>query len=83
MASPATTSTVDYEYKFLTEPDDALTCRICLKVARDPRQHVDGDCGMLFCRKCIENWGMKKSCPNCRMKHPNYAGDPRSKLQPS
>ncbi len=71
---------LEYDYKFLTEPDNALTCRICLKVARDPRQYVDGDCGMLFCRECIEKWGMKKACPNCRMEHPNYAEDPRSKL---
>ena len=69
---------LEYEYKFLTEPD--LTCRICLKVARDPRQHVEGDCGMLFSSECIETWGMDKPCPNCRMEHPNYAEDPRSKL---
>ena len=73
-------SSVDYDYKFLTEPNDALTCRICLKVAKDPMQHVDGDCGMLFCRECIEKWGVDKSCPNCRMEHPNIFEDARSKL---
>ena len=77
MASPASVSTVDYDYKFLTEPDDALLCRICSKVAKDPKQHVEGDCGMLFCRECIENWG---NDANCRMEHPNYVEDPRSKL---
>ena len=80
MTSPANASTVDYEYKFFSGPDDALICRTCLKVARDPRQHVEGDCGMLFCSECIENWGNDKPCPNCRMEHPNYVEDPKSKL---
>ncbi len=71
---------LEFDYKFLTEPDDALTCRICLNVARDPSQHVEGDCGVLFCRECIETWGMDKPCPNCRMEHPKIFEDARSKL---
>ena len=32
MSSPV--STVDYDYKFITEPDDALKCLICHEVAK-------------------------------------------------
>ncbi len=36
MVSPSTNSTAGYEYKFITEPEDALKCLICHEVARDP-----------------------------------------------
>ena len=40
------------KYRFLSEPDDALKCLICLGVAEEPWQH--GKCGRLFCEDCIE-----------------------------
>ncbi len=67
------------DYKFLTEPDDALKCLICYAaVARDPKQHED--CGMLFCGKCLEKYGVRRHCPYCRMKQPLYFKDNRSEL---
>ncbi len=70
---------LEYDYKFLTEPDDALTCRICLKVAEESIQHED--CGKLFCEKCIWKYGVRKPCPYCRMEQPSYFRDNKSELR--
>ena len=77
----ASNSTKDYDYKFITEPDDALKCLICLSVAKDPHQH--GKCGRLFCKECIDKNGEGKPCPYCRMEHPQYFEDTRSKYSNS
>ena len=66
-----------YECNFVSEPDDALKCLICLAVARDPWQH--GECGRLFCKKCLDEHGKDKPCPNCRMEQPQYLKDTKSK----
>ncbi len=63
--------------KFFAEPKDDLKCSICLKVATDPWQ--DEECGKLFCRKCIEQYGMDKTCPSCEKEKPVYFEDKRSK----
>lgn len=65
----------DYEYKFITQPDNDLKCVICLDVAREARQHEE--CGKLFCRECIEKNG-KRPCPNCRAQNPHYYKDLKS-----
>ena len=70
-------ATYRYEYSFVLEPDDALLCQICLAVARDPWQH--GKCGKLFCEKCINRYGKRKPCPNCRAEQPKYMEDTKSK----
>ncbi len=70
-------NSVRSEYKFVTEPPDELVCLICLEVARDPLQHEA--CGKLFCKKCIDKHGKKKSCPNCREDQSSYYLDKRSK----
>lgn len=62
---------------FLTEPDDALKCLICLGIAKKPRQH--SKCGKLFCKDCIERYGKEKACPHCKREQPQYFGDTRSK----
>ena len=64
---------------FVSEPDDSLTCLICLAVARDPWQHGHGNCGRLFCEFCLNKHGKDKPCPNCRMERPSYFEDSRSK----
>ena len=65
------------KYVFLTEPDDALKCPICLEVAEEPRQH--GKCGKLFCEDCLEKYGKRKPCPYCKRVGPLYFEDSRSK----
>ena len=65
-------------HKFLSEPDDALKCLICLDVAEDPLQHTK--CGRLYCRECIEKYGAGKPCPTCKSERPQYFEDNRSKL---
>ena len=70
-------STSGYECNFVSEPDDALTCQICLEVARDPWQH--GECGRLFCQNCLNEHGKKRPCPNCRTEQPKYLKDVKSK----
>ena len=66
-----------YNCNFLSEPDDALKCLICLAVARDPRQHEE--CGKLFCSECIEKNGTDKPCPNCKKTGAHFYKDHRSK----
>jgi TNF receptor-associated factor 4 len=66
------------KYSFLEEPPNSLVCGICLEVAEEPRQHVT--CGKLLCKKCLEEYGNKKPCPNCRGVNPQYFPDSRSKL---
>ncbi len=67
-----------YKYKFLSEPDDALKCLICLEVAEEPWQHVD--CGRLFCKDCLDMYGKGNPCPNCRMERSQYFPDNRGEL---
>ena len=71
----ASTSSVTDKYNFVSEPDDALKCLICLEVAEEPRQHEK--CGRLFCKKCLDSHGKVKPCPNCRAKQPRYFIDVR------
>lgn len=61
---------------FISEPDDALHCVVCLGVAEDPWQH--GECGKLLCKKCMEKLGRDKPCPSCRMRRPQYFMDNKS-----
>ena len=70
-------SNVGVEYSFVSEPDDALKCLICHEVARDPLQHED--CGKLFCKECLEEYGRDKPCPNCRTSS-QYYKDNKSEL---
>ena len=72
------TSTAAYKYQFVSEPDDALKCLICLEVAEEPLQHEE--CGKLFCKKCLDKLGMDKPCSNCRAEQPQYFKDSKSKL---
>ena len=71
-----TTSVVD-KYNFVSEPDDALKCLICLEIAEEPWQH--DLCGKLFCKKCLNKQGKVKPCPNCRIEQPQYFVDTRGK----
>ena len=64
-------------YNFINEPEDDLTCVICLGVAENPRQH--GKCGRLLCKKCLGKLGKDKPCPNCRESQPQYFPDGKSK----
>ena len=73
----ANTADVFKKYNFLSEPDDALWCLICLEVAEEPQQH--GKCGKLFCEECIEKYGKHKPCPYCKKEQPQYFEDNRSK----
>ncbi len=68
-----------YKFKFISQPDDALKCLICLEVAEEPWQH--GDCGRLFCKKCLDGLAKGQPCPNCRMGKPQFFKDNRSKLR--
>ena len=70
-------SKTGYQCNFVSEPDDALKCLICLAVARDPWQH--GKYDRLFCEKCLNEYGKDKPCPSCKMKYPMYMEDARSK----
>ena len=72
----ATTTLAD-KYSFVSEPDDALRCLICLQVADDPKQHEK--CGRLFCMECLERHGYTKPCPYCRAEQPQYFVDTRGK----
>ena len=67
-----------YDCNFLSEPDDALKCPICLSIAREPRQHEE--CGKLFCNACIEKYGTHKPCPNCKKSGAQFYKDHRSKF---
>ena len=69
-----TTSVMD-KFRFLSEPDDALKCLICMEVAEEPRQHEK--CGRLFCSECLDRHGKDKPCPNCRAEQPQYFEDTR------
>ena len=69
-------SITGYECNFVSEPDDTLKCLICLAVARDPWQH--GECGRLFCEKCLNKYGKEKPCSNCRTEQPTYFKDNKS-----
>ena len=64
---------------FVSEPDNALKCLICLDVAEEPWQH--GKCGRLFCKECLDRHGMAKPCPNCRAEPPQYFEDNKSKYK--
>ncbi len=64
-------------YKYIEEPDSKLKCAICEGVAKDPVQ--EGNCGKLFCGRCIKKRGETKPCLHCT-KSPNYFKDTESKL---
>ena len=66
------------EFKFIGELDEDLKCLICLGVARDPLQHEE--CGKLFCKLCLEEYGKDKPCPNCRQQQSHYYVDKRGKF---
>ena len=70
------TSGDNYKYNFVSKPDHALNCLICLEVADDPWQHCE--CGRLLCKKCLLKYGKEKPCPNCRNAHPQYFPDNKS-----
>ena len=77
MAANSPASGGGYDYSFLSEPDDALKCHICLSVARDPRQHEE--CGKLFCSECIEKYGIDEPCPNCKKTGAQFYKDHRGR----
>ncbi len=64
------------EYKFIDKPDDDLNCPICLRVARDPQQHVA--CGKIFCVKCLERIGKAEPCFHCKSRELQYFPDQKS-----
>ncbi len=74
-----TSVTVGYKYRYVSEPDDALKCLICLEVAEEPWQH--SQCGRLFCKACLNVHGRENTCPNCRMQNPQYFEDNKSKSE--
>lgn len=53
----------------MTALNDSFQCAICMEsfLTRDP---VNGDCGHIFCRACIDQWfkETKSTCPTCRTK---------------
>lgn len=55
---------IDWEY--LEEPDESLSCEICLSLMKDPR--LLSCCGEHnACNRCIEKAGrLSKACPFCR-----------------
>ena len=65
------------QFSFVSKPDDALKCLICLEVAEEPWQH--DKCGRLFCKECLDDYGKVKPCPNCRAEQPQYFEDTRGK----
>ena len=70
---------VENKFSFVSEPDDALECQVCLEVAEEPWQH--DMCGSLFCKKCLDEYGKDIPCPNCWDEQPQYFVDTRSKLK--
>ena len=74
MASNVSDSAIGYN--FISDPDSALLCVICLEAAEEPWQH--GKCGRLLCEECLEELGRDKPCPNCRMEQPQYFEDNKS-----
>lgn len=73
------TSATTYKYQFIAEPADALKCQICLEVAEEPLQHGTVECAVLFCEKCLEQYGKDKPCSHCHCKQPQYFVDGKSK----
>ena len=63
------------KYKFISQPDAELMCVICLDVAEEPWQHAE--CGKLLCKKCLDQLGKDKPCPNCRREKPQFFPDIR------
>ncbi len=56
-----------YDYDFVDEVPDRLTCQICAKPFRDP--HLVVCCGKHYCRSCLTASFRKmsvKNCPHCR-----------------
>ena len=70
-------SATNGKYLFISEPDEDLKCLICLNIAEEPQQH--GNCGSLFCAKCLNKHGRKRPCPKCRQQYPQYFQDGKSK----
>ena len=63
------------KYNYIDEPGDKLKCCLCLAVARDPLQ--EGNCGKLFCIRCVKKHGEGKPCAHCN-KQPKYFRDMKS-----
>ncbi len=58
-----------YDYDFVDEVPDRLTCQICAKPFRDP--HLVVCCGKHYCESCLTTSFLKtsvKNCPHCRAK---------------
>jgi hypothetical protein len=56
-----------YDYDFVNEVPDRLTCQICAKPFRDP--HLVVCCGKHYCGSCLTTSFRKmsvESCPHCR-----------------
>ena len=66
------------KYNFVSKPDSALQCVICQEVAEEPWQH--DECGRLLCKQCLEKYGRKKPCPNCKKMLPQYYEDNKSEF---
>lgn len=53
------------------QPDNKLTCPICLMVLHEPIMHAS--CRNVFCLQCVAN---EQRCPMCRMRRPEYTSVP-------
>lgn len=54
-----------YQYDYVEEPPDSLTCPICLFPCREPQ--IVSCCGKKFCLACIDREHLSgKPCPLCR-----------------
>ena len=51
-----------YDFDFIENPSEELTCSVCLLVLRDPQ--LTSCCGNHFCQSCIEK--IKDCCPLCK-----------------
>lgn len=58
-------TTGGYDFDFVEEPSQELTCSICQWVLRDP--HLTSCCGNRFCQSCVERIMSEWSpCPLCK-----------------
>jgi hypothetical protein len=50
-----------------------MKCLVCAEVAEVTMKH--GDCGVLFCIKCITTRGRDEPCPKCKEENPIFQED--------
>ena len=60
----ATRQKPKFEFEFVEELPEEMTCSICVKVLCQP--HLMNCCGQQFCEACLEKWlESNKTCPHC------------------